>query len=178
MNAQNPSQAVVAPVRHQVIVNTPVEQAFTVFTDGSECDWGQVLVWEPPARLVLAWQVDRTQVTLVHDEFERHRNAGPAPAQAGPPALKYVVTYHSVPDFAPLAQLHFPAHHARVVEFHERGDLIMVGLLQEPMNGDSMAVFTSQAAAEEFVAGDPFVLNKVVATWTIRPWQEVLHQPG
>jgi len=101
-----------------------------------------------------------------------------APAQAGPPALKYVVTYHSVPDFAPLAQLHFPAHHARVVEFHERGDLIMVGLLQEPMNGDSMAVFTSQAAAEEFVAGDPFVLNKVVATWTIRPWQEVLHQPG
>jgi hypothetical protein len=27
-------------------------------TDGSECEWGKVLIWDPPGRLVLAWQVD------------------------------------------------------------------------------------------------------------------------
>jgi uncharacterized protein YndB with AHSA1/START domain len=26
--------------------------------DGSECEWGSVLVYEPPARVVLAWQID------------------------------------------------------------------------------------------------------------------------
>jgi uncharacterized protein YndB with AHSA1/START domain len=43
--------------------------------DGSECEWGRVLVWEPPSRLVLAWQItgewayDRDLLTEVEVRF-------------------------------------------------------------------------------------------------------------
>jgi uncharacterized protein len=95
-----------------------------------------------------------------------------------PPALKYLMTYAAGPGFAALARLHIAAHRERLDAFHARGDLLMAGPLLGPVNGDALGVFTSQAAAEEFIAGDPFVLNKVVVSWTIRPWQEVLFMPG
>lgn len=43
--------------------------------DDSECDWGKVLVWDPPGRLVLAWQIsadwqhDATLMTEVEVRF-------------------------------------------------------------------------------------------------------------
>jgi len=38
-------------------------------------------------------------------------------------------------------------------------------------------VFTSRAAAEEFVAGDPFMLNGVMKDWYIREWMEAVSTP-
>jgi uncharacterized protein YciI len=89
-------------------------------------------------------------------------------------AVKYVLSYRAVPEFLPLAQQHGPAHVARFREFAARGDLLMIGLMEEPMNGDAMGVFSSRESAEEFVAGDPFVAYGVVAEWSIRAWREVL----
>jgi uncharacterized protein YciI len=88
--------------------------------------------------------------------------------------VKYLVTYRAVDDFLPLAQANYAAHRARLDEFASRGVLLMAGPLGEPSNGDALSVFTTREAAEEFAAGDPFVLDGVVAEWSIRPWNEVL----
>jgi uncharacterized protein YndB with AHSA1/START domain len=31
---------------------------YEIGEDGSLCNWGQVLAWEPPARVLLAWQIN------------------------------------------------------------------------------------------------------------------------
>lgn len=88
--------------------------------------------------------------------------------------MKAVLFYESADDVASRAPAHFPAHRQRFEEFHDRGLLLMVGPFANPQEEGSMAIFTSRAGAEDFVAGDPFVINGVVRRWYIRDWNEVL----
>jgi uncharacterized protein len=87
--------------------------------------------------------------------------------------VKYLLFYTPVADVLAKAPAHFPAHRARLDEFHERGHLLMVGTFADPREG-SMSIFTSREAAEDFVAGDPFIHHGIVAKWEIRDWDEVL----
>jgi uncharacterized protein len=89
--------------------------------------------------------------------------------------MKYVLFYESADDVADKAPLHFPAHQARWQEFRERGSLLLIGPFSD--RGGAMGVFTTRAAAEEFVAGDPFVLHGVVRDWYIREWMEAIGNP-
>jgi uncharacterized protein YciI len=87
--------------------------------------------------------------------------------------MKYVMFYDSDDDVASKAPAHFPAHRARLDEFHAQGTLLMVGTFGDPQDEGSMAVFTTRKAAEEFAREDPFVLNGVVRNWYVREWNEI-----
>ena len=80
-----------------IIEGRPGGRCYSEQADGTECDWGRILVWDPPQRFVMAWQVSpawqyepdlarssevevrftaepdgSTRVDLEHRYFERH----------------------------------------------------------------------------------------------------------
>ena len=64
------------------------------------------------------------------------------------------------------------AHKARSEELHNQGTILMAGAFLNNSGGhlDTMAVCATREAADEFVRGDPFVLNGMVSKWSIREW--------
>jgi uncharacterized protein YciI/uncharacterized protein YndB with AHSA1/START domain len=88
-------------------------------------------------------------------------------------AAKYLMTYETTPEGLAKAREHLPAHRDRLDAFCARGTLVMAGPVSDG-TGRSFGVFTTRAAADEFIRDDPFVVHGVVAKWTISEWNEVL----
>jgi uncharacterized protein YndB with AHSA1/START domain len=65
------------PIQNVMMERRENGRWYEIGTDGSECDWGRVLVWDPPKRLVLAWQLtsqwqyDKDFMTEVEVNFIR-----------------------------------------------------------------------------------------------------------
>ena len=72
---------------------------YEIGEDGSECNWGKVLVWEPPKRLVLAWQIsgewkyDPALITEVEVNF----------ISQGPNATQVVLEHRNLDRFGAAA---------------------------------------------------------------------------
>lgn len=88
--------------------------------------------------------------------------------------MKYVLLYEAALDFRSRVPAHIEAHRALWAAFHADNRLLMVGPFTDEPAGGAMGVFSTRAAAEEFVRLDPFVQHGIVARWTIREWNEVL----
>ena len=87
--------------------------------------------------------------------------------------MKVVMFYEVAPEGLSKAMANIKAHRARLDEFHARGVLLMAGPFANPAEG-ALGIFTSKKDAEEFIQGDPFVINGVVGKWRLVEWNEVL----
>jgi len=92
-----------SPMTKAVIEGRVGGRCYNQQQDGTDCEWGHVLAWEPPARLVVSWQIThewgyepdlaksseveirftdvgsgRTRVDLEHRHFERMGPSGMA----------------------------------------------------------------------------------------------------
>jgi uncharacterized protein YciI len=65
----------------------------------------------------------------------------------------------------------YPRHKAVVDAFVARGEVIGIGSFADRGN---MAIFRTRAAAEAFVAQDPFVLEGLVKSIIIRDWNDTM----
>jgi uncharacterized protein YndB with AHSA1/START domain len=46
-----------SPMKKGIVEGKAGGRCYNQQEDGTDCDWGRVLVWEPPHRVVLAWQI-------------------------------------------------------------------------------------------------------------------------
>lgn len=92
-----------SPMKKAIIEGKVGGRCYSQQVDGTDCPWGTVTVWEPPTRLVYAWQITpqwqyepdmsrtseveirftelpggSTRVDLEHRNFHRHGEGGSA----------------------------------------------------------------------------------------------------
>ena len=88
----------------------------------------------------------------------------------------HILLYYDIVDGYIEKRKPFRAEHfAYAQRAYDRGELVLAGALQDPVDG---AVFVFRGptteAAEAFATSDPYVKNGLVTSWRVRKWATVL----
>lgn len=86
--------------------------------------------------------------------------------------MHYLLFYEVSPDYLERRGEFRDAHLRLAWDAVERGDLVLGGAMEEPVDG-TLLLFRGEsgAAAERFAAADPYVTNGLVLRWRVRPWR-------
>lgn len=89
--------------------------------------------------------------------------------------MHYLLIYDLAPDYMERRPA-FRTEHLRLAwQAADAGRLVLGGALAEPTDR-SILLFTgdSPQAAEAFARADPYVVNGLVRSWSVRPWTTVV----
>jgi len=89
--------------------------------------------------------------------------------------MHYLLMYETAPEYLERRGEFRAEHLALGWAAQERGELVLGGALSDPVDG-AVLLFKgdSPAAAEAFVAADPYIANGLIRSWKIRTWTTVL----
>jgi uncharacterized protein len=89
--------------------------------------------------------------------------------------VHYLLFYEVVEDYAHRRNAFRSVHLDLASRAVERGELVLGGALNNPLDG-AVLLFrgTSPAVAENFAAADPYVTNGLVKSWHVREWMTVV----
>lgn len=87
----------------------------------------------------------------------------------------YALIYDTVENYPSRRQPYRTDHLTLVRAAHARGEVLLAGALGDPADG-ALLVFRSDspAAAETFAMNDPYVINGLITSWQVRPWNVVV----
>ena len=87
----------------------------------------------------------------------------------------FALFYEAVDDFI-ARRTPFREEHLRLArEARARGELLLAGALADPPAA-ALLIFQSSGpeAAESFAYNDPYVKNRLITRWNVRPWTVVV----
>ena len=89
--------------------------------------------------------------------------------------MHYLLIYELCSDYLERRGAFRDAHLARAWAAVERGEIVLAGALDSPVDR-AMLLFhgDSPAVAEDFAKNDPYVTNGLVERWEVRKWNTVV----
>lgn len=89
--------------------------------------------------------------------------------------MRWVLLYELVDDYVERRAALRSQHLELARAAHARGELLLAGALADPYDR-ALLVFAGERpeVARDFALADPYVINGLVTSWTVRQWNEVL----
>ncbi len=87
----------------------------------------------------------------------------------------YLLIYYAIENYVARRAPYREEHLRLVREAHSRGEIVMAGAMADPVDR-AVLVFrcVDKQPIEAFIRNDPYVRNKLITHWEIRPWTVVV----